>query len=134
MKPLGRFITLLVIWWAAYMFALLSPSFHLEGFQLALMITLFFGTMYAIPSIIYLTATEYISNKISFPWNVPIFILLVLCGCVVLLAFDVYHRGFHFPPTSESGYLRQRFTAPLIVAGFLLVRQILKSIPQTQRS
>ena len=130
MKKTGFFFGLLVIWWATNTL-LLSIGQHatLRDVQFALALSLFFGSMTAVPVVGYLVCADFVAKRLPLPFNAVVFLLLVVCGCAIFVAVNLYWLEIPFPKSDEQKFFYfYRFIPNLVVAVFLLVRRIWKSI------
>jgi hypothetical protein len=126
MRTAGLFLGLLLVWWAVNTRLLwYSPTATLSDFWLALAITLFFGSLSAIPMVGFLVGGDFLAGRFSFPWNVLIILAWAALGCALYAAVLRYWKGNPLPTTSEGWYYyRQQFIPYLACATVVVVKQL----------
>jgi hypothetical protein len=131
MRDVGFFFLLLVIWLAAQTFMSMVGG---HDIQFAIAIALIFGTVHAIPSIIYLVVSDHYASTYRFPTSLIIYLVLVVAGCVLYLGILLYWKGVTTPSRIREWLDFFFGLAPgLFVAGIILLRR-LDQLKQSQQT
>ena len=128
-RIVGLSLLMLVVFWATNTW-LLSFGVHwtLRDVQFALALSLFFGTMVAVPAVVYLLSADFIAGRLTLPWSAILYVGLVALGCVLHGAILHFVVGRPLPQASESWHLYQRQYIPLLaMASVPLVCRIAKA-------
>lgn len=133
MKTIGLFFGLLLVWWSVNTWLLWqSPSATLTDLWFAIAISVFFGSLTAVPVVLYLICSDGLAGRLSFPWNALMFAALAALGCVLYAAVLRYWKGNPLPTSDEGwSFYRLQFIPHLAVAAILLMKQFSHVVRRT---
>ncbi|MBS0534964.1 MAG: hypothetical protein JSR72_12980 [Proteobacteria bacterium] len=98
---------MLVVYWGTSIWLLsYGPYATWHEVQSASALTLFFGTLIAVPAGMYFLCADLLAHCTRFPWNVLAYVVLVGLGCVAYGAVILYLLGSPLPKIRDGfGYL-----------------------------
>lgn len=115
MRFVGLAVLMLLVFWSTNVWLTAFGIYWTwEDVQFALALTLFFGTIVAVPVIAYLFVVDSIAGLFPFPRSVFVYVGLVATGCLIYAPTLRYWKGNPFPSTSEGWYYYWRSYIPLL--------------------
>ncbi|RDV04848.1 hypothetical protein DXH78_09900 [Undibacter mobilis] len=88
-------------------------------------LSLFFGTIVAVPVISYLILADAMAGLARAPWSLLIYAAFVIVGCALYLAAWRYGKGEQLPANAEEWHRFWRGHGPvLIIAAIPFVRRL----------
>lgn len=135
MRIVGLAILMLLVFWSTNVWLTAFGIYWTwKDVQFALALTLFFGTIVAVPVIAYLFVAESIAALFPFPRSVFVYVAFVAFGCLLYALTLRYWKGNALPSTSEGWYYYWRGYIPLLAtAAVPLLSHIVKWMRQPKK-
>lgn len=115
MRIVGLFLSMLVVFWVTSVWlTAFGVYWHWRDVEFALSFTLFFGTIVAVPVIVYLICADLVAGQLRFPLSTLAYLALVALGLVLFAAYKHYWQGHPLPTSSEGWYYYWRGYIPLL--------------------
>jgi hypothetical protein len=133
MRAVGLVVLMLAVFWGTNTWLLSSGMYWTwRDVQFAFALSLFFGSLVAVPLIAFLFGADFVGSRFPFPLSTLVYVAFVALGCMAYGAILHFVKGNPFPTTSEGWHFYlQGYISILATAGVLLVRRIAKSLRPT---